>query len=138
MFVGKDEDSLGITVLVVDDSKMIRVTTQKILRKSGFDVVLATDGIDALSKIVEHRPSVIILDIIMPEVDGYETCSLIKQHREYKDIPVIMLSGKNGRFDRSRSKLSGFDHCLPKPFSEEELVSATISMSTASGVVKVN
>lgn len=124
MFAAKNEVDTCKTVLVVDDSKMIRVTTEKILVKAGFDVVLATDGFDALSKIVECRPGLIILDIMMPDIDGFETCSLIKQHREFKSIPVIMLSGKNSRFDRSRSKLAGFDQCLAKPFDEQGLISA--------------
>ncbi|MBL4583917.1 MAG: response regulator [Pseudomonadales bacterium] len=126
------------TVLVVDDSKMIRVTTQKSLLKAGFDVVLATDGLDALSKIVESRPSLIILDIMMPEIDGYETCSLIKQHRDFSDIPVIMLSGKNSRFDQSRSKLAGFDQCLTKPFSEHSLISAINQVSAVEQVAAMN
>jgi len=130
MFAVENESNTCMTVLVVDDSKMIRVTTQKILLRAGYNVVLASDGFDALSKIVEFRPGVIILDIMMPDIDGYETCSLIKQHHKFKSIPVIMLSGKNSRFDRSRSKLAGFDQCLAKPFNEHALISAIDSIAT--------
>ena len=124
MLADKNENNTCMTILVVDDCKMIRVTTKKILLKAGYDVVLATDGFDALSKIVEYRPGLIILDIMMPDIDGYETCALIKQHREFRNIPIIMLSGKNSRFDRSRSKLAGFNQCLTKPFNEHGLISA--------------
>ena len=124
MYSVNNNDSSSLTVLVVDDSRMIRVTAEKMLRNAGYEVVLATDGFDALSKVVECKPEVIILDITMPDIDGYQTCALIKDHKEFKDIPVIMLSGKNGRFDRSRSKLAGFNECLPKPFNETGLINA--------------
>ena len=113
------KDHRGKTVLVVDDSKMIRVIAEKLLLEAGYEVILATDGFEALSKIVEHPPELIIMDILMPEMDGYQTCTLIKNHRSYENIPIIMLSGKDTALDRSRGKMAGFDLCLAKePFPE--------------------
>ena len=114
----------GIKVLVIDDSNTIRRSAEAFLRQAGFNVVLAEDGFDALSKISDHHPQVIFVDIMMPRLDGYQTCALIKQNPTFKTTPVIMLSSKDGIFDRARGKLAGSDQYLTKPFTKETLVEA--------------
>jgi twitching motility two-component system response regulator PilG len=114
----------GIKVLVIDDSNTIRRSAEAFLRQAGFNVVLAEDGFDALSKISDHHPQVIFVDIMMPRLDGYQTCALIKQNPTFKTTPVIMLSSKDGIFDRARGKLAGSDQYLTKPFTKEALVEA--------------
>jgi twitching motility two-component system response regulator PilG len=116
-----DED---IKVLVIDDSNTIRRSAEAFLRQAGFNVVLAEDGFDALSKISDHHPQVIFVDIMMPRLDGYQTCALIKQNPTFRTTPVIMLSSKDGIFDRARGKLAGSDQYLTKPFTKEALVQA--------------
>ena len=119
------EASTGpIKVLVIDDSNTIRRSAEIFLRQAGFDVVLAEDGFDALAKISDHRPRVIFVDIMMPRLDGYQTCALIKQNPVLKTTPVIMLSSKDGIFDRARGRLAGSDRYLTKPFTKEGLVEA--------------
>ena len=113
-----------IKVLVIDDSNTIRRSAEAFLRQAGFNVVLAEDGFDALSKISDHHPQVIFVDIMMPRLDGYQTCALIKQNPTFKTTPVIMLSSKDGIFDRARGKLAGSDQYLTKPFTKEALVEA--------------
>jgi twitching motility two-component system response regulator PilG len=113
-----------IKVLVIDDSNTIRRSAEAFLRQAGFNVVLAEDGFDALSKITDHHPQVIFVDIMMPRLDGYQTCALIKQNPTFKTTPVIMLSSKDGIFDRARGKLAGSDQYLTKPFTKEALVEA--------------
>src|SRR3954471_2133763 len=113
-----------IKVLVIDDSNTIRRSAEAFLRQAGFNVVLAEDGFDALSKISDHHPQVIFVDIMMPRLDGYQTCALIKQNPTFKTTPVIMLSSKDGIFDRARGKLAGSDQYLTKPFTKEVLVEA--------------
>lgn len=117
-------DSKDIKVLVIDDSNTIRRSAEAFLRQAGFEVVLAEDGFDALSKISDHRPQVIFVDIMMPRLDGYQTCALIKQNPSFKSASVIMLSSKDGVFDRARGRLAGSDHYLTKPFTKESLVQA--------------
>ncbi|MEO7727667.1 MAG: response regulator [Burkholderiales bacterium] len=114
----------AIKVLVIDDSNTIRRSAEAFLRQAGFNVVLAEDGFDALSKISDHHPQVIFVDIMMPRLDGYQTCALIKQNPTFKTTPVIMLSSKDGIFDRARGKLAGSDQYLTKPFTKEALVEA--------------
>jgi len=114
----------GIKALVIDDSNTIRRSAEAYLRQAGFNVVLAEDGFDALSKISDHHPQVIFVDIMMPRLDGYQTCALIKQNPTFKTTPVIMLSSKDGIFDRARGKLAGSDQYLTKPFTKEALVEA--------------
>lgn len=111
------------TVLVVDDSKTIRRSASGFLGKSGCTVVSAVDGFDALGKVVSHRPDIIFADIMMPRLDGYQTCALIKNNQQYRDIPVVLLSSKDGLFDRARGRLVGADAHLAKPFAEEDLLS---------------
>ncbi|ROR34176.1 response regulator [Inmirania thermothiophila] len=115
-------DLQGLKVMVVDDSKTIRRTAETLLRKAGCEVVTANDGFEALAKVVETRPDVIFIDIMMPRLDGYQTCALIKHNRMLKDTPVIMLSSKDGLFDRARGRVAGSDMYLTKPFTRDELL----------------
>jgi len=122
-----------IKVLVIDDSNTIRRSAEMFLRQAGFEVILAEDGFDALAKISDHQPRVIFVDIMMPRLDGYQTCALIKQNPQLKSTPVIMLSSKDGVFDRARGRLAGSDRYLTKPFTKEGLVQAvqeTVNPST--------
>jgi len=114
----------GLKILVIDDSKTIRRTAETLLAKEGCVVFTAVDGFDALSKIADHRPDVIFVDIMMPRLDGYQTCSLIKHNKVFKDTPVIMLSSKDGLFDRARGRLVGSEQYLTKPFTKDELLGA--------------
>ena len=111
-----------VRVLVIDDSNTIRRSAELFLRQAGYEVILAEDGFDALAKISDHEPQVIFVDIMMPRLDGYQTCALIKQHPQLKSTPVIMLSSKDGVFDRARGRLAGSDRYLTKPFTQEALV----------------
>ena len=114
----------GIKVMVVDDSKTIRRTAETLLKNAGCTVVTATDGFDALSEIVDHKPDIIFVDIMMPRLDGYQTCSLIKRHATFKKTPVILLSSKDGLFDRARGRIVGSEQYLTKPFTRDELLGA--------------
>ena len=113
-----------VKVLVIDDSNTIRRSAEMFLRQAGFEVILAEDGFDALAKISDHQPRVIFVDIMMPRLDGYQTCALIKQNPTLKSTPVIMLSSKDGVFDRARGRLAGSDRYLTKPFTKEALIEA--------------
>jgi twitching motility two-component system response regulator PilG len=114
----------GLKILVIDDSKTIRRTAETLLAKEGCEVYTAIDGFDALAKIADHRPDIIFVDIMMPRLDGYQTCSLIKHNKAFKDTPVIMLSSKDGLFDRARGRLVGSEQYLTKPFTKDELLGA--------------
>ncbi len=114
----------AIKVLVIDDSNTIRKSAELFLRQAGYEVILAEDGFDALAKISDYRPHVIFVDIMMPRLDGYQTCALIKQNPNLKSTPVIMLSSKDGVFDRARGRLAGSDQYLTKPFTKEGLLEA--------------
>ncbi len=114
----------GLKILVVDDSKTIRRTAETLLTKEGCQVYTAIDGFDALSKIADHQPDLIFVDIMMPRLDGYETCSLIKHNKMFKQTPVIMLSSKDGLFDRARGRIVGSEQYLTKPFTKDELLGA--------------
>ncbi|MFY9317297.1 MAG: response regulator [Burkholderiales bacterium] len=113
-----------VKVLVIDDSNTIRRSAEIFLRQAGFEVILAEDGFDALAKISDHHPKVIFVDIMMPRLDGYQTCALVKQNPSLKSTPVIMLSSKDGVFDRARGRLAGSDRYLTKPFTKETLIEA--------------
>ncbi|MCB5190011.1 response regulator [Methylobacillus arboreus] len=110
--------------MVIDDSNTIRRSAEIFLRQSGCEVFLAEDGFDALAKIASHQPDVIFVDIMMPRLDGYQTCSLIKRNTRFKSIPVIMLSSKDGLFDRARGRMAGSDQYLTKPFTQNALLDA--------------
>jgi len=114
----------GLKILVVDDSKTIRRTAETLLTKEGCQVFTAIDGFDALSKIADHQPDLIFVDIMMPRLDGYETCSLIKHNKVFRETPVIMLSSKDGLFDRARGRIVGSEQYLTKPFTKDELLGA--------------
>jgi twitching motility two-component system response regulator PilG len=117
-------DLSGLKILVIDDSKTIRRTAETLLSKEGCTVYTAIDGFDALSKIADHHPDVIFVDIMMPRLDGYQTCSLIKHNKTFRGIPVIMLSSKDGLFDRARGRIVGSEQYLTKPFTKDELLGA--------------
>ena len=118
------EENSGLKVLIIDDSKTIRRTAETILTKEGFQVFTAIDGFDALSKVADHKPDVIFVDIMMPRLDGYQTCALIKHNKFFNKTPIIMLSSKDGLFDRARGKIVGSEEYLTKPFTKEELLTA--------------
>ena len=119
------QDTLeGLRVMIIDDSKTIRRTAESLLKKAGCEVVTANDGFEALAKIADHKPDIIFVDIMMPRLDGYQTCALIKHNRAFRDTPVIMLSSKDGLFDRARGRIVGSERYLTKPFSKEELLGA--------------
>jgi len=122
--VAAGEDASKVfKVMVIDDSKTIRRTAETLLKKEGFEVITATDGFEALSMIADHQPDLILLDIMMPRLDGYQTCALIKHHRVFRHTPVVMLSSKDGLFDRARGRVVGSDNYITKPFTREELLS---------------
>jgi len=114
----------NLKVMVIDDSKTIRRTAETLLKKEGCQVVTATDGFEALAKIADEKPDIIFVDIMMPRLDGYQTCALIKNNQVFKDTPVIMLSSKDGLFDRARGRIVGSDQYLTKPFTKDELLGA--------------
>ena len=119
-----DKHSSALKVMVIDDSQTIRRTAETLLKNVGCEVITAIDGFDALAKIVDHHPHIIFVDIMMPRLDGYQTCALIKNHRAFKSTPVIMLSSKDGLFDKAKGRIVGSDQFLTKPFSRDELLSA--------------
>ena len=114
----------GLRVMVIDDSKTIRRTAETLLKKAGCEVITATDGFEALSRIADHKPDIIFVDIMMPRLDGYQTCALIKHNQSFRSTPVIMLSSKDGLFDRARGRIVGSEQYVTKPFSKEELLGA--------------
>jgi twitching motility two-component system response regulator PilG len=114
----------GLRVMVIDDSKTIRRTAETLLKREGADVVTATDGFEALAKIADHKPQIIFVDIMMPRLDGYQTCALIKNNQVFKSVPVIMLSSKDGLFDKARGRIVGSEQYVTKPFTREELLDA--------------
>ncbi len=114
----------ALKVMVIDDSKTIRKSAESLLTKEGCEVVTANDGFEALAKIAEHRPDLIFVDIMMPRLDGYQTCALIKNNRIFKSTPVIMLSSKDSIFDKARGKIVGSEKYLTKPFTKDDLLGA--------------
>ncbi len=114
----------GLKVMVIDDSKTIRRTAETLLRKEGCEVVTATDGFEALAKISDQQPQIIFVDIMMPRLDGYQTCALINNNQVFRSTPVIMLSSKDGLFDKARGRIVGSEQYLTKPFTREELLGA--------------
>ena len=120
-----DNEALkGVKVMVIDDSNTIRRSAEIFLNQAGCEVILAQDGFDALSEITDHDPDVVFVDIMMPRLDGYQTCSLIKRNAKYRSTPVIMLSSKDGLFDRARGRMVGSDEYLTKPFTKDTLLTA--------------
>ncbi|MCA3252775.1 MAG: PleD family two-component system response regulator [Pseudomonadota bacterium] len=121
----------GVKVLVIDDSNTIRRSAEIFLRQGGHDVVLAEDGFDALSKVNDHDPELIFCDILMPRLDGYQTCAIIKRSPRFARVPVIMLSSKDGLFDKARGRMVGSEEYLTKPFTKEQLLRAVESFRRA-------
>ncbi len=117
-------DVSGLKIMVIDDSKTIRRTAEILLKKAGCEVLTATDGFEALAMIADNLPDVIFVDIMMPRLDGYQTCALIKNNQEFKRTPVIMLSSKDGLFDRAKGRIVGSEQYLTKPFTKDELLGA--------------
>ncbi|MEM7207973.1 MAG: response regulator [Pseudomonadota bacterium] len=117
-------DFADLTVMVIDDSKTIRRSAENLLTREGCTVVTAEDGFQALAKIAEHKPNIIFVDIMMPRLDGYQTCALIKHNRVFRSTPVIMLSSKDSIFDKARGKIVGSERYLTKPFTREDLLGA--------------
>jgi twitching motility two-component system response regulator PilG len=117
----------GLKVMVIDDSNTIRRSAEIFLTQAGCQVLLAEDGFDALSKITDHHPDVIFVDIMMPRLDGYQTCALIKKNPSLSSTPVIMLSSRDGLFDRARGRMVGSDEYLTKPFTKDSLLKAVAS-----------
>ena len=119
-----DSEFHDLKVMVIDDSKTIRRTAETLLTREGFEVITAQDGYEALGLVVRHRPDLVFVDIMMPRLDGYQTCALIKRHPDFRHIPVVLLSSKDGLFDRARGRLVGSERYLTKPFTREELLEA--------------
>jgi len=117
-------DPAGVKVLVVDDSNTIRRSAEIFLKQGGYQVLLAEDGFDALAKVNDHDPDLIFCDILMPRLDGYQTCAIIKRNLRFAGVPVIMLSSKDGLFDKARGRMVGSEDYLTKPFTKDQLLQA--------------
>ncbi len=114
----------SLKVMIIDDSKTIRKSAETLLNKEGCKVLTAEDGFEALAKIAEHKPDLIFVDIMMPRLDGYQTCTLIKNNRQFRDTPVIMLTSKDSIFDKARGRIVGSEEYLTKPFTRDDLLQA--------------
>jgi len=122
-----DSDNRGFTglkVMIIDDSKTIRRSAETLLKKAGCEVITANNGFEALARVADHRPDIIFVDIMMPRLDGYQTVALIKRNAKFKHTPLIMLSSKDGLFDRARGRVVGSEEYLTKPFTKEDLLGA--------------
>jgi twitching motility two-component system response regulator PilG len=119
-----NEAIAGIKVLVIDDSNTIRRSADIFLKQGGYQVLLAEDGFDALAKVNDLRPDLIFCDILMPRLDGYQTCAIIKRNPQFSAVPVIMLSSKDGLFDKARGRMVGAEAYLTKPFTKDQLLQA--------------
>jgi twitching motility two-component system response regulator PilG len=119
-----DTDLNGLKILLIDDSRTIRRSAETMLSREGCEVITANDGFEALSLIHKHEPNLIFVDIMMPRLDGYQTCAIIKNNARFKSVPVVMLTSKDGLFDKARGRIVGSDHYLTKPFTRDELLSA--------------
>lgn len=122
--MGDTDDLTGVKVMIIDDSNTIRRSAEIFLTQSKCEIILAVDGFDAMAKIIDSHPDVIFVDIMMPRLDGYQTCTLIKRNSDFRSTPVIMLSSKDGLFDRARGRMVGSDEYLTKPFTKESLLNA--------------
>jgi twitching motility two-component system response regulator PilG len=110
--------------MVIDDSNTIRKTAETLLKRAGYEVITAADGFEAMSVVTDQHPDIIFIDIMMPRLDGYQTCALIKNNKQFGRTPIVMLSSKDGLFDRARGKLAGSEQHIHKPFTQDDLVSA--------------
>ncbi len=118
------EPATAAKVLVIDDSNTIRRSAEIFLKQAGHEVVLAEDGFDALAKLSDYRPDLVFCDILMPRLDGYQTCAIIKRNPNFSAVPVIMLSSKDGLFDKARGRMVGSQDYLTKPFTKDQLLQA--------------
>jgi twitching motility two-component system response regulator PilG len=125
-------------IMIIDDSNTVLRAAESALRASGYEVLLAHDGFSAMSEITDHEPDLIFIDIVMPRLDGYQACALIKRNRRFKDTPVVMLSSKDGLFDRARGRIVGAEAHINKPFSKSDLLGAveryTVSDAVPAGI----
>ncbi len=112
----------NLTIMVIDDSSTIRRSAEIFLEQAGYQVILAVDGFDALAKVNDHQPALIFCDILMPRLDGYQTCALIKKSTKFHTTPIVMLSSKDGLFDRARGAMVGSCEYLTKPFTKDGLL----------------
>jgi twitching motility two-component system response regulator PilG len=129
--VADSKNLTGVRVMVIDDSNTIRRSAEIFLRQGGHEVVLAEDGFDALAKVNDHTPDLIFCDILMPRLDGYQTCAIIKRNPRFSAVPVIMLSSKDGVFDKARGRMVGSEDYLTKPFTKEQLLRAVAQYNPA-------
>ena len=123
--------SSGLRVLVIDDSNTIRRSAEIFLKQGGHEVVLAEDGFDALSKINDCEPHLIFCDILMPRLDGYQTCAIIKRNEKFSSVPIVMLSSKDGVFDKARGRMVGSQKYLTKPFTKDQLLQTVQDLGSA-------
>jgi twitching motility two-component system response regulator PilG len=129
--------SSGLKVLVIDDSNTIRRSAEIFLKQGGHEVVLAEDGFDALSKVNDYEPHLIFCDILMPRLDGYQTCAIIKRNAKFADVPIVMLSSKDGVFDKARGRMVGSQDYLTKPFTKDQLLQTVQQLGNVSSVSSV-
>ena len=130
-------NSSGLKVLVIDDSNTIRRSAEIFLKQGGHEVLLAEDGFDALAKVNDYQPNLIFCDILMPRLDGYQTCAIIKRNARFSDVPIVMLSSKDGVFDKARGRMVGSQDYLTKPFTKDQLLQTVMQLgSTKQGVVQ--
>jgi len=115
---------MSVKVMVIDDSNTIRKTAETLLKRAGYVVITAADGFEAMSVVTDQHPDIIFIDIMMPRLDGYQTCALIKNNKQFGSTPIVMLSSKDGLFDRARGKLAGSEQHIHKPFTQDDLVDA--------------
>jgi twitching motility two-component system response regulator PilG len=135
--VADTNDLNGIKVMVIDDSNTIRRSAEIFLKQAGCEIILAEDGFDALAKITDRQPDIIFVDVMMPRLDGYQTCSLIKKNSRFKSTPVIMLSSKDGLFDKARGRIVGSNEYLTKPFTKDSLLSTVQRYVPASPAIQL-
>ena len=123
--------SSGLKVLVIDDSNTIRRSAEIFLKQGGHEVLLAEDGFDALAKVNDYQPHLIFCDILMPRLDGYQTCAIIKRNAKFSDVPIVMLSSKDGVFDKARGRMVGSQDYLTKPFTKDQLLKTVQDLGSA-------
>jgi twitching motility two-component system response regulator PilG len=123
--------SSGLKVLVIDDSNTIRRSAEIFLKQGGHEVLLAEDGFDALSKVNDYEPNLIFCDILMPRLDGYQTCAIIKRNAKFAGVPIVMLSSKDGVFDKARGRMVGSQDYLTKPFTKDQLLQTVQELGSA-------
>ncbi len=130
-------NSSGLKVLVIDDSNTIRRSAEIFLKQGGHEVLLAEDGFDALAKVNDYEPDLIFCDILMPRLDGYQTCAIIKRNARFSDVPIVMLSSKDGVFDKARGRMVGSQDYLTKPFTKDQLLQTVMQLgSTKQGAAQ--